>query len=150
MRKTQAQHAKLAKLLDAGTPVCSALEQAGWSKSQASKGSVKIPKAVYGMLSRKAQSLIRLGREIGKDDRKALIRGRLAENISQGKDGGAMSAKILGSDSELNMWTNENQVGVIVLNPPNMSEEQWAKLNAEPVDYRSEVNAPHTSGEQKG
>jgi hypothetical protein len=34
------------------------------------------------------------------------------------KDGGSMSAKILGSDSELNMWTPENMQGVIILQTP--------------------------------
>jgi hypothetical protein len=118
MKKTKEQHEKLAKLLDAGTPVCAALEQAGWSPNQAAKGTSKIPQAVYGMLSKKAKGLIKLGRETGKDDRKALVRGRLIENVTRGSDKGALSAKILGSDSELNLWQPEVMTGVIVLNAP--------------------------------
>jgi hypothetical protein len=118
VRKTKAQHAKLAKLLDAGTPVCAALEEAGWSPTQAAKGTSKIPQAVYGMLSKKAKGLIKLGRETAKEDRKHLVRGRLIENVTKGSDKGAMSAKILGSDSTLNMWQPEVLNGVIVLNAP--------------------------------
>jgi hypothetical protein len=126
-RKTKAQHQKLAKLLGDGVPVCSALEQAGWAPTQAAKGYAKVPDAVLGMLPAKAQRLIQLGRETGKEDRKALIRGRLIDNATNGKDGGAMSAKILGSDSELNMWTPEQMTGVIVLQPP-------PNLNLTPLD----------------
>lgn len=46
------------------------------------------------------------------------MRGRLLSNTITGKDGGAMSAKILGSETELNMFTPEFQQGVIVLTPP--------------------------------
>jgi hypothetical protein len=137
-RKTKAQHAKLAKLLEAGTPVCSALEQAGWPPTQARKGIAKVPLAVYGMLTKKAQSLIKLGKETGKEDRKHLVRGRLIENITKGTDKGAMSAKILGSDSELSMWQPELQAGLIVLQVPpqiaNMTEEERARLLAPPEE----------------
>lgn len=47
-----------------------------------------------------------------------MVIGRLAVNTARGKDAGAMSAKILGSRRELNMFTPENQVGVFVVNPP--------------------------------
>jgi hypothetical protein len=47
-----------------------------------------------------------------------LVRGRLLSNTITGKDGGAMSAKILGSDTELNMWTPEFQQGLIILQAP--------------------------------
>ena len=130
MRKTKQQHEKLAKLLDAGTPVCAALEQAGWSPTQAAKGTSKIPQAVYSMLSKKAKGLITLGRETGKEDRKSLVLGRLIENVTQGKDKGAMSAKILGSDRELNLWSPDSQTGVIILQQP--SAEQLAGLLERP------------------
>ena len=89
------------------------------------------------MLSKKAKGLIKLGRETGKDDRKHLIRGRLIENITQGKDRGALSAKILGGDSEINMWQPEIMAGVIVLQPPPMSDEQRAGMLERPPDLES-------------
>ena len=127
-RKTREQHAKLAKLLEAGTPVCSALEQAGWSPTQAAKGISKVPLAVYGLLSKKTRRLIELGKSTGKEDRKHLIRGRLVENITKGKDGGAMSAKILGSEAELNMWTPEQMAGVVIVGAIPATPEQVNKL----------------------
>jgi hypothetical protein len=137
-RKSRAQHAKLAKLLEAGTPVCSALEQAGWPPTQARKGIAKVPLAVYGMLSKSAQRLIKLGKVTDREARKHLVRGRLIENITKGTDKGAMSAKILGSDSELNMWQPELQAGMIVLQVPqqilNMTDEERTQLLAPPKE----------------
>jgi hypothetical protein len=114
-RKSGSQHAKLAKLLEAGTPVCSALEQAGWSATQAAKGISKVPLAVFDRLSKKAQRLIKLGRDTGKDARRNLVLGRLIENTAKGTDKGALSAKILGSSSDTNMWTPELQQGIVVI-----------------------------------
>src|SRR5712672_595258 len=134
-RKSRAQHAKLAKLLEAGTPVCSALEQAGWSPTQAAKGISKVPLAGYGLLSKKAQRLIKLGKETGKEDRKHLVRGRLIENITNGSDKGALSAKILGSDSELNMWNPELHSGLIVLQmPQSLTPEKLAEALIPPEE----------------
>jgi hypothetical protein len=118
--------------------VCSALEQAGWPPTQARKGLAKVPLAVYGMLSKKGQSLIKLGEETAKEDRRHLVRGRLIENITKGTDKGAMSAKILGSDSELNMWQPELQAGLVVLQVPqqilNMTDQERAQLLKPPDD----------------
>ena len=114
-RKTSAQRAKLAKLLEAGTPVCSALAEAGWSKTQAAKGMSKVPSAVFARLNKKTQRLIKLGRDTGKDARRNLVLGRLIENTAKGTDKGALSAKILGSSSDTNMWTPELQQGIVVI-----------------------------------
>ena len=137
-RKSNEQHKRLATLLEAGTPVCSALEQAGWSPTQAAKGMSKVPSAVFDRLSKKAQRLMKLGKSFGTEDRKHLVRGRLIENITNGSDKGAMSAKILGSDSELNMWTPEFQQGIVVLQTPqalmNMTAEERADLLKPPDD----------------
>jgi hypothetical protein len=136
VRKSKAQHEKLAKLLEDGTPVCSVLEQAGWSHTSASKGIAKVPLKVFGMLSKKTQRFIKLGKETEKEDRKHLIRGRLIHNVTEGTDKGAMSAKILGSDSELNMWQPEIHAGMIVLQVPpqiaNLTEEEWVRLLTPP------------------
>ena len=116
-RKTQAQHKKLARLFAEDVPVCTALAQAGWSETQAKKGWGAVPDRVIATLPKKMQRLVNLGKT-DRETRKHLIRGRLVDNIQKGKDGGAMSAKILGSDSELNMWTPEFNQGVIILQTP--------------------------------
>ena len=116
--KTKEQHEKLAKLLGEGVPACSALEQAGWSPTQAAKGYAKVPDAVLGMLPKKARKLIQLGKETGKEDRRSLVYGRLIENVTKGTDKGTFSAKVLGSSSDTNMWVPESQLGLIVINSP--------------------------------
>jgi hypothetical protein len=50
--------------------------------------------------------------------RRKLVRGRLVDNVIKGKDGGAMSAKILGYDSELNMWQPELNQGLVITSVP--------------------------------
>jgi hypothetical protein len=63
--------------------------------------------------------------------RRKLVRGRLIDNVN-GKDGGSMSAKILGSDSELNMWQPEFQQGLVIINVPQSA-----------IDHKAEIlNAP--------
>lgn len=125
--KTPEQRAKLTKLLADGEPVGEALKAVGYGASQVKKGWDAVPKAVKDKLTEKGKRLIEFG-AFSKDTRKALVRGRLIENVTNGRDGGAMSAKILGSDSELNMWTPDFQTGVIVLNAPQGLAERKAEL----------------------
>jgi hypothetical protein len=113
--KTPEQYAKLAELLTANTPVCEALALAGWSKTQALKGWKKVPPVVMAMLPKPMQKLIDLGKKTSPDDRRNLVLGRLVENVTSGTDKGAMSAKILGSDRELNMWQPDQLAGVVIL-----------------------------------
>jgi len=116
-RKTPQQHKKLARLLAQDVPVTKALIEAGWSPAQALKGWETVPDVVLVKLPAKAKKLIALGKT-DKDTRRNLVRGRLVSNTISGKDGGAMSAKILGSDKELSMWEAESQTGVVVLTAP--------------------------------
>jgi hypothetical protein len=90
------------------------------------------------MLSKKTQRFIKLGKETEKEDRKHLIRGRLIHNVTEGTDKGAMSAMILGSDSELNMWQPDVQQGLIILQMPqsvlNMTDEERARMLIAPEE----------------
>jgi hypothetical protein len=130
-RKTPQQHKKLASLLAQDVPVGEALREAGWSERQSMKGWQAVPDKVLAQLPKKAQRLVALGKSADKETRKHIVRGRLLENAIHGKDGGAMSAKILGSDSELNMWQPDIQAGLVVLTAP-----QWA------IDRKAELLAP--------
>ena len=116
-RKTPAQHKKLAQLLSNDTPVGEALRTAGWSPTQAAKGWEAVPDLVLAKLPAKAKKLVALGKT-DKETRRNLVRGRLLSNTITGKDGGAMSAKILGSETELNMWQPEMNQGLIILHAP--------------------------------
>src|ERR1700731_837890 len=127
--KTPEQRAKLAKLLAAKTPVCEALHEAGYSPRASAQGWDRVPQRVLDKLPKDSIELAELGK-VHMDVRKDLIRGRLITNLLEGKDGGAMSAKILGSESELNMWTPDTQVGLIVLNAPqNAADRKQEMLN---------------------
>ena len=126
-RKTPQQHKKLGQLLAQDVPVGEALREAGYSERQAMKGWAAVPDKVFVTLPKKAQRLMALGKT-DKESRKNLVRGRLVENVVHGKDGGSMSAKILGSDTELNLWTPEFQQGLIVLTCPQSAIENKDKL----------------------
>ena len=130
-RKTPQQHKKLASLLAQEVPVGEALREAGWSERQSMKGWQAVPDRVVAQLPKKAKQLVALGKNTDKDTRKHIIRGRLLQNAIQGKDGGAMSAKILGSDTELNLWTPEFQQGLIVLTVPQSIIDRKAELLAD-------------------
>jgi hypothetical protein len=127
-RKTKAQHQKLANLLGKGVPVSKAMVQAGWSENQAAKGWSKVPQAVLTALPKSAQRLVALGRDTDKETRRHIVRGRLLDNSLKGKDGGSMSAKILGSETELNMWQPDIQAGLVVLTVPQSVIDRKADL----------------------
>jgi hypothetical protein len=127
-RKTPQQHAKLASLLAEDVPVGEALRTAGWSERQSAKGWEAVPDAVFTKLPKKMQRLVSLGKNTDKDTRKHVIRGRLLQNAIQGKDGGAMSAKILGSETELNMWQPEMSQGLIILHAPQYALDHKTEL----------------------
>jgi hypothetical protein len=129
-RKTRAQHKKLASLLAQDVPVGEALREAGWSARQAMKGWSAVPDRVIINLPKKAQRLMNLGKT-DKESRKNLVRGRLVDNVVKGKDGGTMSAKVLGADTELNMWQPEMQQGLIILQVPQFAIDNKAKLLAD-------------------
>lgn len=129
-KKTPAQYNKLANLLAENMPVSEAMVKAGWSKQQAAKGWKKVPQGVIKMLPKSAQRLINLGKTTPADDMRALVQGRLIDNVTKGSDKGAQSAKILGTSRDLNMWTPDQLSGVIILQAP-----QWA------IDHKKELLA---------
>jgi hypothetical protein len=130
-KKTPEQYKKLANLLGDGVPVNKAMVQAGWSETQAAKGWQKVPKGVIKMLPKSAQRLIQLGKTTTPDDMRALVHGRLVDNVTKGTDKAAQSAKILGTSRDLNMWTPDLQMGVIILQTPQSLIDRKAELLAD-------------------
>jgi hypothetical protein len=126
-RKSPEQYRKLARSLAQGTPVGRALLEAGYSHRQSLQGYEAVPAAVLSQLPSKAKKLVALGKT-DKETRKHLVRGRLIANTVRGKDGGAMSAKILGSDKELGMWQPDSQQGLVVIGNLSPDLENRAKL----------------------
>src|SRR5262249_42472259 len=129
-RKSPQQHAKLAQLLANDTPVGEALRTAGWSARQSAKGWESVPDLVLAKLPAKAKKLVALGKT-DKETRRNLVRGRLLSNTISGKDGGGMSAKILGSDRALGMWEPELNSGLIILQAPRELLARKAELLGE-------------------
>jgi hypothetical protein len=133
------RHKKLAEELgtmeESGQTIKGAMMASGYSEPMASRGWTGVPKSVFALLAKRGTKLTRLGAELSLDDCKHLVLGRLAENCVKGKDGGVMSAKVLGSRRELNLWTPDSQVGVIVL---NQSQAQVEKMLEPPAELAPE------------
>jgi hypothetical protein len=109
---------KTAELLRAGESIRSAMTKAGYSINSSSSGIASIPKGVMHLLGKKeSRNLLELGK-IDAGQQEELVRGRLVWNTIQGKDAGAMSAKLLGSDRRINMFVPDMQTGVIVVTQP--------------------------------
>jgi hypothetical protein len=107
------------------------LLEAGYSEKQSSKGWAAVPDGVKLLLPAKAKRLMNLG-SVDPQTRRKLVRLRLVDNVIKGKDGGAMSAKILGSDSELNMWQPELNQGLVIISVPQSAIDHKAEiLNAQ-------------------
>lgn len=128
----------MAEKIDKGVSPREVLLDAGYSPVQAAKGFAAIPDGVKKLLTAKAKRLIAIGASIDPLMQEKLVRGRLVENVTRGKDGGAQSAKILGSDRRVNMFTPDMQTGVVFLGDPplfkNMSQEERAKLLEAPEE----------------
>ena len=134
VKQKRKQYPEMAKKLAKGIRPRDVLLEAGYSERQASKGWAAVPDGVKSLLPAKGKRLINLG-SVDPQMRRKLVRGRLIDNVIKGKDGGAMSAKILGSDSELNMWVPELNQGLIILNLPQSAIANKAEmLNAPEED----------------
>jgi hypothetical protein len=132
-RRTREQRRQLMDRIEQGVPegICKALKDAGYPDSMARQGWNAVPQKVMAMLSAKGRKLMELGRNLTPELQEHLVRGRLAHNTMIGKDGGAMSAKLLGSDKRVNMFVPDNQMGVIVLSAPFKLGEQFDRIAAE-------------------
>jgi hypothetical protein len=139
-RKTNAAQRKLAQAIldDPEAPISHTLVESGYTTPrQAKKGWAAVPDAVTKMviqgatglpaakcdavlktIPKQGQRLAELGKNLTAEQQEHVVRGRLFKNVMTGQDKGAQSAKLLGSDRRVNMFTPDNQTGVIVLNCP--------------------------------
>lgn len=129
-QKPTTRQKKAAEGLAAGKPIQTAMLEAGYAPGTARLGMQAVPLTVQA-LGMKGSSVYRVGKALTTDDMRALAIGRLAINVTEGKDGGVMSAKTLGSHRELNLWTSETQVGVMVINAPETSVKPLADVPEE-------------------
>jgi hypothetical protein len=111
--------AKTAALaLASGISATKALRMAGFPPSTVKRGKAGINRMIRAELKTLGRKYIELGRGLSAEDQAAIVRGRLLENTIIGTDAGVQSAKQLGSDKRISMWTPDSQVGVVILGKP--------------------------------
>jgi hypothetical protein len=127
-RKTPEQHKIFAQEMARGNSLRQSMIAAGYSEKQAGKGIKSVSKAMMRAMKNEGVKMADFGKSLDMDTLKHIAIGRLATNAIQGKDGGCLSAKQLGSHRDLNLWAAESQAGVIVISVPNHISENKSKL----------------------
>jgi hypothetical protein len=127
VKQKRKQYPDMAKKLAKGLRPRDVLLEAGYSEKQSSKGWAAVPDGVKLLLPAKGKRLMNLG-SVDPQTQKKLLLGRLVDNVMEGKDGGAMSAKILGSHRELSLWTPEQNQGVVVIQVPQSAIDRKAEI----------------------
>jgi hypothetical protein len=113
---------KAAEGLARGLKPAQALRAAGFSETTVKRGPKGINHMIRAELKTLGRKYIELGRDLSPQDQEDLVRGRLAHNAIIGTDKGAVSAKQLGADKRIAMWQPDSQVGVVVLQAPQMRQ----------------------------
>jgi len=120
------RHYKCARdVLRKGKTVFEALVTCGYAEKQAAKG-LQVVKRVNALRVAFQEESAKIEKELAEapllpnswNAREQLILTRLEKNIKAGKDGGALSAKLLGSHKALNLWEVDSRTGVIIVNAP--------------------------------
>jgi phage terminase small subunit len=106
---------KLAQVYKETGNLTEAMLAAGYSPKVARQGKHKLSKASWAAL---ADEKIKIGKTLSAEDRAAYVRGGLMENTLAGKDQAVKSYELLGKDKEVQMFTADSQIGVIVLQAP--------------------------------
>lgn len=127
-RKPTERHESLARAIVDHVPIQTAMIAHGYSPKKAKQGIAALPKTVLKLLPKIAGSnLMELGK-ISVSDQETLVRGRLVYNAALGQDKGVLSAKTLGSEKRLNMFTPDVQTGIIVITPPQSAVEDKSRV----------------------
>lgn len=137
-RKSNAQLQEFAKKMVAGCSIRESMISAGYSEKQANKGKRAINKRMLKAMAAEGYKLADLARQFSIKDLGDIAIGRLVTNAMIGKDGGALSAKALGSHKDLNLFQSDAVTGMIVLQMPQhlqvMTEQERAELLAQPKE----------------
>lgn len=137
-RKTPTQHKTFARKMKEGCSIRESMIAAGYSEKQANKGQKAISKKMMGAMAKEGIKMADFAKQFTTKDLGDIVVGRLVTNAMVGRDGGVMSAKTLGSHKDLNLWTQESQAGVIVINMPHISEEHLKQLLTPPADLQGD------------
>ena len=116
------RHERIAEALAGGAEIQQTMLSEGYGIAQASRGIAGVPKTALVLLLEKTHPDLVEYAALDGASLKSLIIGRLGKNVAEGRDGGVMSAKTLGSLKELNMFQAESQVGVVIVQAPGVDE----------------------------
>ena len=122
VRNASPKQLKAAKNMAEGMSIRQSMLDAGYSASTAEQGLRAVPATVLALMPQES-NLVDLGRALTPEQQENLVRGRLMLNTIKGKDCGVASAYRLGQDKRVNMFTPENQTGVVVLNVNALPEK---------------------------
>lgn len=143
MRATERQQRladELMKVDEPGQTIKKALMDAGYSEYSSNQGWAAVPNKVVKLLAKKGMRLKELG-DIDTQTQEKIVRGRLVYNTIKGSDKGAMSAKLLGSEKRVNMFTADFQAGLIVLQAPTIAVDKKAELLGEVSSSNPDENS---------
>lgn len=142
VKPIEEKHRQCARdVLRKGKSVYESLVKAGYSVKQAKKGLQRI-KQSHALRTAFQEETAKLEKERAAapllpdswNAKEQLIVNRLVKNIRAGKDGGALSAKLLGSHKALNLWTPDFRTGVIILNAPGAVAPVDVAAELPPID----------------
>ena len=123
-----------------GLPVGTAMREAGFPESSCHNGKKGINRMIRAELGKLGRKYIRIGKDLTPEDQAALVRGRLVENVIVGSDKGTLSAKVLGSDKRVSLWTPDSAVGVVVLSPPPIPKLNHPVEILPPIDDNKPIS----------
>jgi hypothetical protein len=119
-QKGAKQIKKFASAVSKGRTLQAAMLEAGYAATTARRGKAALSKPMWEALASESNKLELLGRKISPERQANLVRGRLVLNTLRGRDNGTQSARILGSDRRIAMWQPESQLGLVVLQAPQV------------------------------
>jgi hypothetical protein len=119
-QKGAKQIKKFASAVSKGRTLQAAMLEAGYAPTTARRGKAALSKPMWEALASESNKLELLGRKISPERQANLVRGRLVLNTLRGRDNGSQSAKLLGADRRISMWQPESQVGLVVLQAPQV------------------------------
>lgn len=130
-KRKKADPKKFAEAFKETGDLNSSMIAAGYSEKSARQGKARLSNACLAALMDEG---ITLGKTIKPEDRAAWVRGKLLQNTIDGKDVAVKSLELLGKDKEVQMFTPDSQVGVIILQAPEMGQLKEPPPMPEPVD----------------
>lgn len=113
---------RFAEAMVRGATIEEAALRAGYSQSVAKRGKAGISKACLeahqAAVKKEVQKLAQIGEGVTAQQQENLVRGKLVQNVVEGKDEAPQSLKMLGQDRRVNMFTPESATGIVIIEAP--------------------------------